>query len=215
MHLRKEIGRASCRERVWIGVGAGASRRRHTRSYGDWSSDVCSSDLPGCAWLCLRFLLARYFVGAVRPESPSGARRGLVRRQTALFLAKPEGLPPWQPPGRTRCICARRSEERRVGKECGSEWVPEQAEDGIRDRTVTGVQTCALPIFLAARGCACGFCLLGTLLVQCGRSRRPARGAASCAGKRLYFLRNLKACLPGSRQEERDAFAQGDRKSVV
>src|SRR5207248_8254197 len=21
-------------------------RRRHTRSYGDWSSDVCSSDLP-------------------------------------------------------------------------------------------------------------------------------------------------------------------------
>src|SRR5207248_4953487 len=23
------------------------SRRRHTRSYGDWSSDVCSSDLPG------------------------------------------------------------------------------------------------------------------------------------------------------------------------
>src|SRR5438094_5220973 len=26
-----------------------SSRRRHTRSYGDWSSDVCSSDLP-----CLR-----------------------------------------------------------------------------------------------------------------------------------------------------------------
>src|SRR5207248_4385836 len=23
------------------------SRRRHTRSYGDWSSDVCSSDLHG------------------------------------------------------------------------------------------------------------------------------------------------------------------------
>src|SRR5207248_8327633 len=23
------------------------SRRRHTRSYGDWSSDVCSSDLNG------------------------------------------------------------------------------------------------------------------------------------------------------------------------
>src|SRR5207248_4881212 len=26
-----------------------SSRRRHTRSYGDWSSDVCSSDLKG--WL--------------------------------------------------------------------------------------------------------------------------------------------------------------------
>src|SRR5437867_8235055 len=24
-----------------------SSRRRHTRSYGDWSSDVCSSDLQG------------------------------------------------------------------------------------------------------------------------------------------------------------------------
>src|SRR3989475_1439584 len=27
-----------------------------------------------------------------------------------------------------------------------------QAEDGIRDLTVTGVQTCALPIYVAARG---------------------------------------------------------------
>src|SRR5207248_4206447 len=26
-----------------------------------------------------------------------------------------------------------------------------QAEDGIRDRTVTGVQTCALPIYVAAK----------------------------------------------------------------
>src|SRR5207248_3488341 len=25
-----------------------SSRRRHTRSYGDWSSDVCSSDLRDC-----------------------------------------------------------------------------------------------------------------------------------------------------------------------
>src|SRR5207248_8480789 len=27
-----------------------SSRRRHTRSYGDWSSDVCSSDLGGVYW---------------------------------------------------------------------------------------------------------------------------------------------------------------------
>src|SRR5437016_1103930 len=39
-----------------------------------------------------------------------------------------------------------RSEERRVGKECRSRWSPYQAEDGIRDWSVTGVQTCALPI---------------------------------------------------------------------
>src|SRR5437868_3331146 len=40
-----QIGRASCRERVEGSGGAGASRRRHTRSKRDWSSDVCSSDL--------------------------------------------------------------------------------------------------------------------------------------------------------------------------
>src|SRR5688572_29224873 len=40
-----------------------------------------------------------------------------------------------------------RSEERRVGKECRSRWWRDQAEDGIRDLTVTGVQTCALPIY--------------------------------------------------------------------
>src|SRR5699024_12047265 len=28
-----------------------------------------------------------------------------------------------------------------------------QAEDGIRDRNVTGVQTCALPIFQVGQGC--------------------------------------------------------------
>src|SRR5687767_10492261 len=39
-----------------------------------------------------------------------------------------------------------RSEERRVGKECRSRWSASQAEDGIRDKLVTGVQTCALPI---------------------------------------------------------------------
>src|SRR5437879_1136281 len=44
-------------------------------------------------------------------------------------------------------VCSEsRSEERRVGKE-GEDWVwTYQAEDGIRDTSVTGVQTCALPI---------------------------------------------------------------------
>src|SRR5438552_478948 len=40
----------------------------------------------------------------------------------------------------------RRSEERRVGKEWRERWWGCQAEDGIRDDLVTGVQTCALPI---------------------------------------------------------------------
>src|SRR5437016_4342679 len=41
-----------------------------------------------------------------------------------------------------------RSEERRVGKGCRSRLSVGQAEDGIRDWSVTGVQTCALPISL-------------------------------------------------------------------
>src|SRR5437867_1847631 len=41
-----------------------SSRRRHTRSYGDWSSDVCSSDLPRC----MTPSCARYWTG----DGPSG-----------------------------------------------------------------------------------------------------------------------------------------------
>src|SRR5262249_9780024 len=40
-----------------------------------------------------------------------------------------------------------RSEERRVGKGRRTRLAAEQAEDGIRDWSVTGVQTCALPIY--------------------------------------------------------------------
>src|SRR5699024_11855073 len=40
-----------------------------------------------------------------------------------------------------------------------------QAEDGIRDRNVTGVQTCALPISAAGSGLAQGLGYLGAALV--------------------------------------------------
>src|SRR5437867_12283834 len=33
-----------------------SSRRRHTRSYGDWSSDVCSSDLDDARFVKIDFL---------------------------------------------------------------------------------------------------------------------------------------------------------------
>src|SRR5699024_12629478 len=38
-----------------------------------------------------------------------------------------------------------------------------QAEDGIRDRNVTGVQTCALPIFIATGSFICKSCLVISL----------------------------------------------------
>src|SRR5207248_6901629 len=73
-----------------------SSRRRHTRSYGDWSSDVCSSDLKlhtewydwamkgGAKPEFLKKRVAYYLVGAEewkyadRLESISNATRTLV-----------------------------------------------------------------------------------------------------------------------------------------
>src|SRR5260221_7645158 len=72
-----------------------SSRRRHTRSLCDWSSDVCSSDLTG------------------RPAGTCRAtRRWLapVRFSVAAVAASP--------------LSPCRSEERRVGKECRSRWSP-------------------------------------------------------------------------------------------
>src|SRR5699024_11524781 len=70
-----------------------------------------------------------------------------------------------------------------------------QAEDGIRDRNVTGVQTCALPIL---------FGVLATLLVRgFGRQReyRADSGSAHLAGraKMVGALQSLK----NMRSEER------------
>src|SRR5207248_3575349 len=48
-----------------------------------------------------------------------------------------------------------------------------QAEDGIRDRTVTGVQTCALPISTGPRGAARKFCRSAPAAVS--TARPPSR----------------------------------------
>src|SRR5437868_9894811 len=89
---------------VWRGCMFGcmffffSSRRRHTRSKRDWSSDVCSSDL---ILGDLPFLTV--------PES--GGRSPRIRRSSVVL---PTPLGPISP----------RSEERRVGKECRSRWTP-------------------------------------------------------------------------------------------
>src|SRR3712207_9300296 len=76
-----------------------SSRRRHTRYWRDWSSDVCSSDLVSSLESDVpveldTIRLADHWLPCV----------GLVTEQT---LAGVE-----------------RSEERRVGKECRSRWSP-------------------------------------------------------------------------------------------
>src|SRR5438034_9611875 len=73
-----------------------SSRRRHTRSLCDWSSDVCSSDLMSGAG------------GQTTLIIPS---HGLVVARLGHFKGSTAGSTGF-----------RRSEERRVGKECRSGW---------------------------------------------------------------------------------------------
>src|SRR5699024_1551571 len=57
------------------------SRRRHTRSKRDWSSDVCSSDLPTC------HLLAHCVIAPTEHHSPS-EREGDIYNLKILFAAQ-------------------------------------------------------------------------------------------------------------------------------
>src|SRR3712207_6889792 len=90
-----------------------SSRRRHTRYWRDWSSDVCSSDLKSTMLRCINGLETIdsgeiVFDGAPLPRGGKELQRtraqiGMVFQQFNLFP---------------------RSEERRVGKECRSRWSP-------------------------------------------------------------------------------------------
>src|SRR5207248_5456853 len=89
-----------------------SSRRRHTRSYGDWSSDVCSSDLAlarDTAQLAKNLQVAWHQVEGLVTSLDSLHRAPLtpaVRRYAEACGAVIDS-------------CSR-SEERRVGKECRS-----------------------------------------------------------------------------------------------
>src|SRR5207253_5456912 len=90
-----------CSRSLWFFF---SSRRRHTRWPRDWSSDVCSSDLLRGRWI----------------GNPVGSIALGVRTagHSYSFLADGYYIPdPWG-----QCTCVRRSEERRVGKECRSRW---------------------------------------------------------------------------------------------
>src|SRR5256885_5174487 len=89
-----------------------SSRRRHTRLQGDWSSDVCSSDLATPA-SPRRQDTDKRCAAAFRTHSPAGAGNPPAPFRAASFRSS----------GTTRAP-RRRSEERRVGKECRSRWSP-------------------------------------------------------------------------------------------
>src|SRR5437764_5408014 len=91
-----------------------SSRRRHTRYIGDWSSDVCSSDLYGTNYV--------YLVANRAINDGSFHHVAAVRSGTTLSLYIDGNLDSQVTASGLANI---RSEERRVGKECRSRWSPE------------------------------------------------------------------------------------------
>src|SRR5256885_5035254 len=130
-----------------------SSRRRHTRLQGDWSSDVCSSDLdPDVfrAWLPDAVLLPidRSAAAAMIRRDDEGSRIA-IRRQALQGLPELRDEPIEYVRAVQHQVVAARvrpvvslavadeqypwwvfaqrvegSEERRVGKECRSRWSP-------------------------------------------------------------------------------------------
>src|SRR3712207_9423917 len=103
-----------------------SSRRRHTRYWRDWSSDVCSSDLKGIEIVpedvCASFqaavvdVLCHKAIKATKDKDykiltlSGGVAANSALREKLKERSNREGLD--------------RSEERRVGKECRSRWSP-------------------------------------------------------------------------------------------
>src|SRR5437762_11251347 len=92
-----------------------SSRRRHTRYIGDWSSDVCSSDLQADV-----FLLGSRPIPVIHQldRAHRGMRLGERVVEDDCLLG-----------GGTRRRHGFRSEERRVGKECRSRWSPDHEKE--------------------------------------------------------------------------------------
>src|SRR5438034_11655952 len=93
-----------------------SSRRRHTRSLCDWSSDVCSSDLVKRQGEQVSGSVGKHFTTTVLGTLGVGD-------------------------GDAALLTVGRSEERRVGKECRSRWSPDQQEErqgGERRRAADG-----------------------------------------------------------------------------
>src|SRR5207249_6539144 len=95
-------------------------RRRHTRSKRDWSSDVCSSDLGAFGF----YEAVDYTPSRLPPDESSATVRSYMAHHQGMSLLALVSLLrdlPMQRRFMSRPLlkAADRSEERRVGKECG------------------------------------------------------------------------------------------------
>src|SRR5437762_9857228 len=91
-----------------------SSRRRHTRYIGDWSSDVCSSDLR-----TMGMARDRNSRRARACQKSASRDQNAQRRERTSATAEGEAVA-------GDAVTRIRSEERRVGKECRSRWWKEQ-----------------------------------------------------------------------------------------
>src|SRR5688500_19251314 len=90
-----------------------SSRRRHTRLQGDWSSDVCSSDLDAVRRLEQS---GPNEIQLSHRISPWTILRDQFKNVLIVILLLATALSAFLGHGR--------SEERRVGKECRCRWSP-------------------------------------------------------------------------------------------
>src|SRR5207248_5285613 len=114
MGARRATGvRAARRQRMTRGSFFFSSRIRHTRSYGDWSTDVCSSDLAGSRLNIVLIDAAQLAAGMSDPL------RRPTRAGTDYLLAPIPHVGAFHP--KIVALLSEkqplRSEERRVGKE--------------------------------------------------------------------------------------------------
>src|SRR5690606_39946489 len=93
-----------------------SSRRRHTRFSRDWSSDVCSSDL-----------LTQAGVSAADIEYVEAHGTGTALGDPIELQALDEVYGAGRDPNHALIVgSVKRSEERRVGKECRPRWAPDR-----------------------------------------------------------------------------------------
>src|SRR5256886_5979727 len=88
-----------------------SSRRRHTRFDCDWSSDVCSSDLYTAQAIAVALIANALHISN---NATAIACAVYFWARLAHYIIYTMGVP-----------VLRRSEERRVGKECRSRWSPD------------------------------------------------------------------------------------------
>src|SRR5699024_11494482 len=100
-----------------------SSRRRHTRSKRDWSSDVCSSDLD--LVLEVEQQIGDGVVRCIAMGVTDGLPRGVEAENTGAAISVPVG----------------RSEERRVGKECRCRWSREHENKNEKERAMKAAHT--------------------------------------------------------------------------